>query len=677
MPFITFRLKPGVDLIESASLNAFQLSSSNLVRFYGGLVQKLGGWIQLTAQTFVGVCRGLHGWADILGNPYLAIGTDQRLQILLNGTIVDITPIAQTDNITVDFSTIATSSIVTIGDASYGPDAGDWINLQTQVSVGGIVLFGYYIVKSIVDGTHYTVDAGEPATSTVNSGGAVPSYTTINTQSTVNVLLADHNLSTGDIFDAAVTKTIATIIIFGVYNVTVVDADNFTITGGSAANAGTTSAMNGGQARIEYLIPSGTPLATAQSGYGAGDYGSGDYGGDQSGAQIIVPGRQWSLDHWGQDLIASFTHGGIYFWQPPTIQPSTVVSVTAPLYNLSVFVMPQAQIIVALGAEIGGTLQPLLIRWCDIADFTDWDASATNQAGSYNIPTGSTLVGGLAVGLGALIWTDTDLWSITYIGFPLVFGFNNIGPGCGLIAQRAVGANASLVMWLSAQHQWFQASTGGGVSPMECSVFDFYWNNVDLTNLPLIFCAVNTIFNEMAWHFPIAAGSPLWNPLSTVGYVKYNYVEKVWDYGLSSQYQRTAWVGKSPVGNPIGADMAGLLQEHERGYDANGSAMMWSWQSGLFELAEAEEFIFSDFLIPDFVTIGNPEFTPTIEITDYPNQPTTEVVTQMIATGSTYFITYSARGRYMSIGFAGPASDVGTFSRIGGIRIRGAPDGEN
>lgn len=677
MAFRTLRLKPGVNLVESASLNGTQLSASNLIRFYGGLVQKLGGWAQLIAQTFVGICRGLHGWADILGNPYLAIGTDQRLQIVLNGMLADITPLSATDNVAVAITTILNSTTVQITDATTAPDVGDWINIVTHISAGGIILFGYYIVTGIIDSSNYTITAATPATSHVSGGGAVASYTTINTQSAVTVNLANHGLVTGSTYNAAISTTVANLTISGVYSVTYVSANTFTIPGGGNANAGATVSENSGNMRIEYLIPSGTPLATAVSGYGIGDYGSGDYGGASDGSQIILPGRQWSLDHWGQDLIASPSQGKIYYWMPPTPAPAVVISSTAPLFNIAVFVMPQAQIIVSLGAEYGATLQPLLVRWCDVGDFTDWTASAVNQAGSYNIPTGNTLVGGLAVGLGALIWTDNDVWSLTYLGFPLVFGFNNIGPNCGLIAQRAVGANASLVMWLSRHHQWLQSSTGGGVSPIECTVFDFYWNNIDLTNLSLIFCAVNTIFDEMAWHFPISPKSPLWNPLTTIAYVKYNYVEQEWDYGISSQYQRTAWINQSPAGFPIGADTAGLLQQHEVGYDANGSAMQWSWNSGLFAMQDGEEFTFSDFLIPDFVTAGQPSFTLSIQVTDYPNQPLTDVVTQLVSTGSSYFATYSARGRYMSFGFAGAPGDVGTFSRLGAVRIRAAPDGEN
>lgn len=674
MPFRTLKLKAGVDLEASPTLNNFQIAASNLIRFYGGLAEKLGGWAQKTAQTFIGTASGLHGWADIIGNAYLAIGTEQRLQVLENGSILDLTPLIATDNVAVNFSTIINTPTVTIVDATTNPNAGSWINIQTQVAVGGIVPFGYYLVQTVVSPTSYTITAASNATATVNNGGAVPSYTTTSTFSTVSVQLAAHGLVAGSLFNAAVSTTVASVVISGIYSVTSrTDADNFVITTTGTANANTTASENGGNVRIQYLLPSGTSVDTAITGYGIGDYGAGDYGTGGTG-QITAPGRQWSLDHFGQDLIASPSGGEIYFWQPPNAAPATVVDASAPIYNNTVFVMPQAEIIVSLGAEIGTTLQPLLIRWCDAGDFTDWTASATNQAGSYTIPTGSTLVGGLAAGLGAVLWTDNDVWSMTYIGFPLVFGFNRVAQNCGLVAQKAAGVDGTTVIWLGL-HQFYNYAIGGGVQPMECAVWDFYFYNVDFTNLSLIHCAVNTVFNEMAWHFPLKTTSPVWSSATPFGYVKFNYVEQCWDFGISLQYQRTASIPHSPAGNPIGADLAGLLQEHEIGFDANGQAMMWSWQTGFFELDEAETFMFSDFLIPDFVTENtSPTFVPSIQTLDYPFGTPTAVVVPPFSMANE-FITYSARGRFMSFGFAGAAADVGTFNRLGAVRIRTAADG--
>jgi hypothetical protein len=503
--------------------------------------------------------------------------------------------------------------------------------------------------------------------------GTVPLYSTTTGSATVAVTLPSHGYVVGSIFNADVSTSVGGVTISGVYSVlTVPTANSFTIQASTAATSTATAFENNGNAQIEYLLPSGNATNTATTGYGIGDYGEGDYGLANSG-QAIAPLRQWSLDHWGEDLIASPTEGGIYYWTPPNDVPAVAVSGTSPLYSNAVFVMPQVQIIVALGAEIDGTQEPLLVRWCDAGDFTDWNASATNQAGSYQVATGNTLMAGLAVGLGALLWTDVDLTAMTYQGLPFVFSFNRIATGCGIIAMRAAGIAGSFVMWLSTRG-FFTYSMGGGVTPIECPVWDFLINNIDTTQLAQTHCAVNSLFNEMAWHFPVATTSPLYNAAAPMAYVKYNYVEQVWDYGQSAQYQRTAWCGQSPIGNPVGADLNGLLQQHEVGHDANGAGMQWSWTTGDFDLAEGEEYVFSDLIIPDFVTVGNPTIQISIYSTAYPNVATS-ILGPFTVTPSTKFVPFRARGRQMAIGAAG--SDMGSFNRLGALRYRFAPDGRN
>jgi hypothetical protein len=666
------KLLPGVNLEQTPTLNQTQLTASNLIRFYGGLVQKLGGWAHLSLSALTGVCRGLHGWADIIGNAYLAAGTEQRLQLLIGGTLYDITPLADTTSPAVSFSTVMGTAAVTIDDAGYSPNAGDWINLTVYVSAGGLVLYGYYQVQSSASPT-YVITAAGNATATVTNGGAVPVFTTTNGHATVSVALAAHGFVAGAMFTVGVPTTVGGITLSGLYNVTsVTSANAFVITALTTATSSTSGSENGGNAQIEYLLPTGYAVNTPLVGYGIGNYGAGDYGlaGTDASTALL---RQWSLDHFGQDLIASPSNGAIYYWSPPTIEPAAVLSDTAPLYSTAVFVMPQVEIIVAIGAETGGTQEPLLIRWCDQADFTDWTASATNQAGSFSIPTGTKLVGGLAVGLEALLWTDAGLWTMAYLGFPLVFGFNQASVACGLVSQRAAGAWGTSVMWISTRG-FFQYSISGSVTPVECPVWDFILNNIDITQLGQVHCAPNALFNELCWFFPLLVTSPLWNALAPLAYVKFNYVENAWDYGLSPQYQRTAWIGVSPVGYPVGADGAGLLQQHEVSTDADGQGMMWSWQSGFFDLAEGEDFVFSDLIIPDFITIGAPTFVPNVLSTDYPNAPSTQVVTPNITAASNW-ITYSARGRQLSVGMSG--SDLGTFFRLGALRVRAAPDGRN
>jgi hypothetical protein len=247
----------------------------------------------------------------------------------------------------------------------------------------------------------------------------------------------------------------------------------------------------------------------------------------------------------------------------------------APIYNSGMFVaMPQRQII-AYGSSFGTIQDPLLVRWCDLEDFTVWFGSAINQAGSYRIPTGSKIVGGLQAAQQTLLWTDLDLWSMTYIGQPYIYGFNKIGANAGLISSKAANQMAGVVYWMS-QKQFFRFA-GQGVEPIPCSVWDQVFQNFypgsDENGNPYtdrIRCAANSQFNEITWYFPAhytnnidpATGLALDEQFIGTGevnaYVKYNVVLDQWDYGYQHPDNpdvlvgRTAWTDQSILGPPIG-----------------------------------------------------------------------------------------------------------------------------
>lgn len=678
MPMAKVLLKPGVDVEESPTLNAAQISASGLIRYYKGMVQKRSGWQRMTSQTFIGTCSGLHGWGDVHGNPYLAVGTEQRLEVLESGSLEDITPLISTTNPAVAFTTTISTTTVTITDAGYNPAVGDWIHLLTQVSVGGIVLFGYYQVTAVPSGTTYNVTAADAATASVAAGGAVPVYDTTNGSATVKVTLADHGFATGDTFSALVSTTVATVVIFGDYAVTVLNANEFDITGSSNANATTTASENAGNARIQYLLPNGYAQDTATTGYGIGDYGAGDYGLGSSG-QVVVPMRQWALDNFGQDLIACPTGEKIYYWVPPTPIPATVVDASAPIYNNWVFVMSQAQIVVALGSETGGVQEPLLIRWSDAGDFTTWTPTATNQAGSFTVSQGSRLIGGIAVGLGAFIWSDVGVSQMTYQGLPYVFGIRPLATGCGLIGARGAAVSGSLIMWMS-NHGFFLMDIGGGTPrAIECDVWDVLINNWDLGQAGQFVMGANDLTNEFELFFPLSTDSEFYVADSvTRGSVKYNFVENVWDYTFSSQLQRTAWqrhwiTGGGNLGNPVGADLAGLLQQHEIGYDADGAAMEWFWQTGYFDRGEGKDIIVIDMLIPDFVVVGNPQITLNLISQQSPTEATVTTGPFVWSPSTSWFVGFATRARQIALKASGV--DLGTFNRIGAIRYRFATDG--
>lgn len=674
MPFQKLALHPGVNVEQSQTLNQTQFAASQNIRFYNGLPQKLGGWQAITTDTVIGTARAMHGWADIVGNTYLATGSDQRLQVFIGGIAYDITPLAQTDNPAVSFSTTVSTTDVLITDAGYSPSAGDWINLQTQISVGGVVLFGYYIVTATISSTQFQIQAASNATSTVVAGGAGGLYTTSNGFAPVSIALNNHGLAVNDLFNVEVAVTVGGLTISGIYNVTsVTDANHFFITAASVATSTATVAQNTGLARIQYLLPSGYAVNTALAGWGVGDYGAGDYGLANSATSVAYL-RQWSLDHWGQDLIACPSNGKIYYWQPPTIAPAAVISGSAPIYNTLAFVMPQAQIIVACGSETGGTQEPTLVRWSDVGDFTTWTASSTNQAGSFFLPTGSTIIAALPASMSALIWTDVDLWSMNYQGLPFVFGFNRIAAAVGPMAQRSVATVGADVWWPSVRG-FYHYAPSGGVTAIECPVLDFVLFNIDTTQLNQVFSAVNGLYNEIAWHFPLDTTSPYYEAgAMEFAWVKYNFVESVWDFSASSQYQRTAWIPSSVVGNPMGVDLTGVIQQHEVGTNANGAGMEWSWTTGYFDIAAGEQYVFVDLMIPDFVFMGTPTIQFTLYVTNYPGDTPVSYGPYAISPTS-QFIPLRLRGRQIAIEASG--NDLNSFNRLGAIRIRIAPDGRN
>lgn len=497
MPLGKLLLKPGVDVIETPTLNAAQLSQSMLIRFYKGLVQKRGGWAQRSSTVITGAVSELHGWSDLMGLAYLAAGA----------------------------------------------------------AAGTVSLFINDDIGNITD-----------------------------------------------------------------------------------------------------ITPTSPP-----------------------GAAV------WSLDNFGQVLIANPEGQGIYEWTPGD-PLATAVGGSSPTQNTSIISIPQVQIVAALGSEVGGVFNPLLIRWSDAGDYTSWTPTSTNQAGSYVVPQGSSLVGGLATGLTTLLWTDVGIGAMTYQGLPFVFGFQPLATGCGLFGRRAKGVIGNRVIWLAGEGKpgrptqrpigFFQMSLGQTApTPMECDVWDIMYANANFGLNELFFMAVTEAFNEFELFFPLLSTSPYYVVNSVQwGSIKYNLVDNAWDYTISPQLQRTAWEHVSPVGNPVGADMTGLLQQHEIGYDANGVAMSWSWQTGQFDVAQGEEMMVVDWLIPDFVENSGP--APTISLTVGALQaPNAAPVTESFSvTPSTYWTSnFALRGRQFFLAASG--SDLGTFNRIGAIRYRVATDG--
>lgn len=687
MPHASFKLLPGVDQNKTPALNEAAISNSQLIRFIpdrtlGGLVQKLGGWTKFFPDTIGSIVRCLWAWEDTNSNSYLAVGAEgiaagggQALEVINSGVETDITPQKVTSDVAVDFSTTSGSSTVTIIDANFTVDRYDVVDIQTQVSVGGLVLFGQYQVTPI-GSTSYSIEArdklGDPAlaTSTVSNGGAVPQYDTTSGSNTVDVTLADHGYVAGDTFTALVATSVGGITVYGNYIVTdVASSSVFSIAVSSQASSTATADENAGDAHFVYLNGVG-PLASG-TGYGVGGYGVGGYGsGSAPDPDLGTPinAVDWTLDNWGEILIACPYGGPIYYWSPAGGAEIALAIANAPSVNEGMFVaMPQRQII-AWGSTFTGIIDPLLIRWCDVNNYDSWIPLITNQAGSYRIPKGSRIVQCIQGPQQGLIWTDLGVWAMQYAGPPYVYQFNEIGNGCGLIGRKAAGSMNGVIYWMG-QSQFFRLA-GGGVEPIRCPVWDVIFQDLDTANLDKIRIAPNSRFGEITWYYPTNS-----NGGEVSHYVKYNVILNEWDYG---ELGRTAWINESVLGPPIGAAPNQYIYQHETSTDADGSPMVSSFQTGYFVMTEADVKMFIDQIWPDmkwgyYGGVQDANIKLTFYVTDYPGE-TPLAYGPYTLTQSVKFITPRFRGRLVSIKIE--SEDIGTFWRLGNIRYRFQQDGK-
>ncbi len=266
-------VRPGVDTQKTPLQQEGGISDSQLIRHVNGLIQKLPGCVRLTSQTFAGIARDLFAWADLSGNTYLAIGTNQLLQLFSAGNLTTISPTTSTSNLAAPFSTVNGAATGTGNDGGYTPTVGQWIQIVNATYIGGLYLQGLYRVLTVA-APNYTIDAGARATSTVVLGGAVILYSTTNTLPAVTITIGAYVFFNHQTFTAGVSTVVGGLTFLGDFDVVVTAGPVFTITGPGNATSTTTGSENGGNTRIRYLLALPAEQ-TVPGAYGAGPYGSG------------------------------------------------------------------------------------------------------------------------------------------------------------------------------------------------------------------------------------------------------------------------------------------------------------------------------------------------------------------------------------------------------------------
>jgi hypothetical protein len=757
MPHASLKLIPGVDQNRTPALNEAAISESNLIRFVPdrnglGLPQKIGGWDRFIPTPMTAIVRALWAWADTDNERYLGIGTEDGVYTYSDDDVSDRSPQLYVANPAMSFNTTSGTNEVEIDDTGSNITSFDSIFLSTHVSIGGLVLFGFYSCTGSTSNTYSIFSQniiGLPvnASSTVAAGGATAVFDTTNGSASVEVTLADHNFQVGSTFPILIPVTVGGVTLFGNYIVrSVTSASVFVIVAENEATSTGNTAMNGGRPNITYYV--GQSALPPSVGFGAGGFGDGGFGtgvtasgtrefattnatcvgtlatvsfsgrydipigsqititgvtpsgyngtwtttartvGSTSTVSFIIPsalGNQtvagtmavnvfgftvatdWTLDNWGELLISGLTDGEIFYWSPSDGGQLSTVVPNAPKVNEGCFVaMPQRQI-VAYGSTFNGIKDPLLVRWCDIGNFTSWVGTVSNQAGSFRIPKGSRIVSGLQGPQQGVLWTDLSVWSMQYIGLPLVWSFNEIGTGCGLIGRKAAATLSGTIYWMS-QSQFFSLG-GSGVSPIPCPIWDVIFQDIDENNVDRVICATNARFGEVTWYYPTIGSGGI-----PTKYVKYNTLLGQWDFG---DLTRTAWIDQSVLGPPIGAGEDRVIYQHEVTQDADGAPINAYIQTGYFALQEGDLKTFVDQMWPDmkwglYGGTQNAEVKITFYVVDYPGQ--TPKVSEHLVTRNTTFITPRIRGRLVAIRIE--SDDLGSFWRLGNIRYRLQPDGK-
>lgn len=689
MPIVPLKLIPSVNAEVTPALNESGISSCNLIRFKAKLPEKLGGWSKFYDFAVSGIPRDIHPWEDLNSVDHLGIGTvgtGTLLGVITAGNLQTITPQQIVSDFTPNFSTVAGDTTIGITDPNISNvTIQDAIFFNTPIAIGGLVLQGLHQISEVTGTTSYQIEFSAAAVSTATGTGTLPSFNVTSGSQLVTVNLPTHGLSPFDEFTFPIPTVNATsgITINGTYTVnTVPTVNTFTISSNAQSSATTLFTMNNGSAELLYYIALGPQAVGA--GYGLGGYSTGGYStgvvpSSQVGTAIIAD--DWTLDNWGEILLACPKGGGIYQWSPNGGFLNTQVVSTAPPFNNGIFVSMPTQILIAYGSTVGeldstgrvltiGDQQdPMIVRWSDQQDFTVWLASSTNQAGSYRIPRGSMIVGGIQGPQQTLLWTDLALWAMVYQGLPFVFGFNEIMSGCGLIGPHAACVMRGGVFWMGTGN--FFVLSGGGPRDIPCSVWDVVFQNLDTENQSKCVAAPNSAFDEVNFFYPSLSGGTG----EIDSYVKFNIEENSWDYGTLS---RTAWTDQSVLGQPIGTTPTGIIYQHETSPDADGQALLASYTTGWFTLSESRDLMFLDWFFPDMKwryfngSASSASIQVTIETATYPNSTVT-TFGPFTMNESKEFINCRLRGKLVRLTFS--SADVGTWWRAGNMRFRMNPDG--
>jgi hypothetical protein len=663
MPLQKLQFRAGINRENTSYANEGGYYASNKIRFRSGQPEKIGGWTKDTGTytsaykpstgTLWGVARALFNWINLVGSNLLSVGTSVKyyLQVGINGYYYDITPIRTTTSAgAITFSASNGSPTITVIAPGHGAQTGDFVTFSGAVSLGGNItatILNAEFQITYVSSNAYTITASVNANgSDSGNGGAsvVGTYqiTTGGSTSTQNVGWGAGTW--GGIVAGAVTTAVSG---------GTLSSSNTTVTVTSTTGFTTTGNILIGQETISYTGVTATTFTGCTR--GVSGTGSGAATTHANGAAVVqstsftgwgqaAPASQgvgqqlrlWSEAQFGEDLIFNPRGGAMYYWANNananiinrgvylgpsqsivTKSGTIVVDAYCPSVANLVLVSDASRFVIAFACNdaVGGstTQDPLFIAWSDQESFATWYPQATNQAGSYRLSNGSQIITAIQTRQEILVWTDTAIYSMQYLGPPYVWGFQIMGSNISIAGPNAVITANNLTYWMGTDKFYVYS---GKVDTLPSTLREYVYTDINLAQSSQFMAGTNEGYNEVWWQYCSSTSDVIDR------YVIYNYLDNAWYYGDWSTYTgttyqgRTAWLD-SPLraypmaavyGTPGGTTNA-LVVYHENGTDDGTvnppTPIIAQVTSSDFDIGDGHNFGFVWRLIPDLTFDGS------------------------------------------------------------------------
>ena len=581
------------------------------VRFRAGKPENMRGYETKVSTTFDGNGRDLITYKSANSKKRAVFGTPDKLYEHDGDRIVDITPITTAVTLTNCFGTSSGTTRVCCSDAAHGRSVGDYVAFTSSAAFNNVSLQG-------------------------------------NTYQIVSV-------------DSA-----------AVFTISVTDAANAT---GSDV----------GSATFNYLIPTGNSIAVGGTGYGAAAYQATVCASDTrawnqaasaDATDIVFDITQWSLDNWGNDVVANRSGSNIfYFDSDASTVPVRATSITtSPISVNSIVVSPNDRHLICLGANeysatatVSGTFNPMLVRWSDQDDRTNWVPSVSSTSGEVVLTDGTKIVGGVRSRTAINIWTDNSLWLMQFAGPPFTFKFTQAGTNCGMIAQHAAVDYNGITYWMGYDNFY---KYDGSVRALDCTVRKYIFDRLNIKYKDKVFAGINSEFKEIIWLY----ASDESGITDCDSYVIFSPENNYWTYGTGIF---TTYADQQVFGNTI---TTGVSSNESRLYNneppdyftANNNTITSFIESADFDIDDGNKILFMNKLIPDF-DLSTGKLKVKIITKKYP-ESSASTTKEFEVTQLTDKVNFRARGRQAKIRVS--CSSQNASWQWGEVRLAVQGDGE-